>query len=282
MVEPDDVGSWRPSEESIAAVSLLLEPWRRMCAPRMVNAERIPAQGPLLFVGNHTLYGLLDAPLLMLEVHEHSGHYLRPLADHAHFTLPGWRDVVTTMGGVDGTRENCTALLEAGETVLVFPGGAREVAKRRGEKYKLVWGDRVGFARMALQHGCPVVPFASVGIDDAFDIRWDAEDLKRSALGKVLIELGLREDLMLPVTSGLGGLPIPRPVRIYFGFGEPLDPADFEEGSLDDRAWALREATKRAIEGQLEELFETRSNDPHRSLLVRLARAALDKAAGWS
>ena len=172
-------------------------------------------------------------------------------------------------------------LPEAGEAVLVFPGGAREVSKRKGEKYKLVWGERVGFAHMALQHGCPIVPFASVGVEDAFDIRWDAADILASPLGKMLRDFGLREDLMMPVTTGLGGLPIPRPIRLYFGFGEPLDPADFEEGTLDERAWALREATKVAIEAQLEELFELRSAEPHRSFLMRLARAALDRAAGW-
>ena len=263
-------------------MTLLLEPWRRVCAPRVEGVERIPAQGPLLFVGNHTLYGILDAPLIMIEVHERTGHYLRPLADHAHFSMPGWRDLVKVMGAVDGTRANCARLFEQGETVLVFPGGAREVNKRKGEKYKLVWGERTGFARMALQHGTPIVPFASVGVEDAFDIRWDAEDLLTSPLGPILRELGVREDLVLPVLSGLGGLPLPRPMRLYFGFGDPIDPADFEEGSLDERAWALREATQRAIEARLETLFELRREDPKRSLLGRLARAALDKAARWS
>jgi hypothetical protein len=35
--------------------------------------------------------------------------------------------------------------------VLVYPGGGREVAKRKGEKYQLLWKERVGFARLAIE-----------------------------------------------------------------------------------------------------------------------------------
>jgi hypothetical protein len=37
--------------------------------------------------------------------------------------------------------------------VLVFPGGGREVTKRKGEAHKVIWKERTGFARMAIEHG---------------------------------------------------------------------------------------------------------------------------------
>eukprot|EP00959_Pyramimonas_sp_CCMP1952_P265617 5553482-Pyramimonas_sp.AAC.1 len=37
------------------------------------------------------------------------------------------------------TPRNCFKLLQAGQAVLLYPGGAREVAKRKNEKYKLLW-----------------------------------------------------------------------------------------------------------------------------------------------
>ncbi|MGE5441823.1 MAG: hypothetical protein ACM3Q0_02020, partial [Bacteroidota bacterium] len=58
--------------------------------------------------------------------------------------------------------------------IVVFPGGGREVARRKGEQYKLIWKARTGFVRMAIRYGYPVVPFAQVGADDAFDILVDA------------------------------------------------------------------------------------------------------------
>ena len=37
--------------------------------------------------------------------------------------------------------------LSKGKNVLLFPGGGREVVKRRGEMYKLLWKDEVDFVR---------------------------------------------------------------------------------------------------------------------------------------
>ena len=71
-------------------------------------------------------------------------------------------------GAVRGARANCRALLAAGEAVLVYPGGGREVAKRKGEENRLTWKRRTGFARMAIEHQYPVVPFASLGADFLF------------------------------------------------------------------------------------------------------------------
>jgi hypothetical protein len=42
------------------------------------------------------------------------------------------------------------------------PGGAGEVFKGRGQDYKLLWKERLGFARMAIEFGYPIVPFAAV------------------------------------------------------------------------------------------------------------------------
>lgn len=65
--------------------------------------------------------------------------------------------------------------MRRGELVMVFPGGAREVNKRKNERYKLVWKNRLGFARLAIQHGYPIVPFASVGAEHGIDIVLDNE-----------------------------------------------------------------------------------------------------------
>jgi 1-acyl-sn-glycerol-3-phosphate acyltransferase len=68
--------------------------------------------------------------------------------------------------------------MRRGELVTVFPGGGREVNKRKNEQYKLVWKNRLGFARLAIQHGYPIVPFASVGAEHG--------DPNRSVIGRLL------------------------------------------------------------------------------------------------
>jgi hypothetical protein len=80
--------------------------------------------------------------------------------------------------------------------VLVFPGGAREVFKRKGEAYRLIWKERIGFVQMAAAHGYPIVPFASVGADEAYDIEFDAADLMRSPIGTLLRATGIARKIL--------------------------------------------------------------------------------------
>jgi hypothetical protein len=42
------------------------------------------------------------------------------------------------MGVVLGTPEGCAELMVCGESIPVFPGGGREVCKRKGEKCELI------------------------------------------------------------------------------------------------------------------------------------------------
>jgi hypothetical protein len=51
---------------------------------------------------------------------------------------------------VRGTRDNVRALMRDHQTILTFPGGSREVNKRRGQQYNLLWRERIGFARLAI------------------------------------------------------------------------------------------------------------------------------------
>jgi hypothetical protein len=74
---------------------------------------------------------------------------------------------LSTYGAVPVSPFNLHALLAAGETTLLFPGGAREAFKRRGEEYTLIWPERSEFVRMAARFGATIVPFSAVGADEA-------------------------------------------------------------------------------------------------------------------
>ena len=103
-----------PSPDEIKLARALIEPFRRAFSPVFLGLDHVPAgAGPLLFVGNHTLYGALDVPHLFLTLHEEKGIWLRGLGDHAHFSVPVWRRFVTHWGVVDGTPENTAALSAA-------------------------------------------------------------------------------------------------------------------------------------------------------------------------
>jgi hypothetical protein len=144
-----------PQSRVAAALKGTLDVAHAVRRPVFLDVENVPTRGPFVLVGNHQLLGMQDLPTLVRGLEVRRGVRVRGLADRFHFRLPLWRDLLVRMGAVPGTRSNCAALLAAGEPVLVFPGGAREVYKRRGQRYELLWGKRTGFARMAIDAGCP-------------------------------------------------------------------------------------------------------------------------------
>jgi 1-acyl-sn-glycerol-3-phosphate acyltransferase len=256
--------------------------WRRIAPlrfyfrPEAFGLEHVDPERPALYVGNHTLYAIVDWPIFMGILYKERGVYVRSLADRLHYQIPYWRDFIARSGVVEGSRENCDRLMKAGCHVLVYPGGAREICKRKGEAYTLTWKERLGFARMAVKHGYPIIPFASVGPDNMCDVVLDAEDIKRSPLGAILRATGvdhayLRDgDLIPPVTRGLGLTPFPRPERFYFSCGEPIETAQYDGRYRGKKVLReVRDQVESAVYKQIRELLLRREQDTSQSFLRR-------------
>ncbi|WP_292988563.1 lysophospholipid acyltransferase family protein [Mycobacterium sp.] len=259
-----------PSGEVIARALAALAPLRRLIQPKVYGLDDVTADGAL-FVGNHTLMGLLDLPLILAELWER-GVTMRLLGDHAHFKLPLWREFLLAVGVVDGTRAITEALMVEGANILVFPGGGREVSKLKGEQYQLIWKNRLGFARLAIKHDYPIVPFASVGAEESLDIVIDAENPALAPIRFAFEKITGSPDLW-PVVRGVGPTPIPRPTRQYYWFGSPISTAELVGRHDDDRVVRrLRERVRRSVEGGIEFLQTEQSRDPEASLLKRILR----------
>ena len=56
-----------PSGQAIDRLVSLLEPHRRITAPKFYGMGNLPDDGSLL-VGNHTIFGFLDLPFMLAEV----------------------------------------------------------------------------------------------------------------------------------------------------------------------------------------------------------------------
>ena len=276
MSPPTDVPEgWRPpSPARLSVARTLLEPWRRLTAPRFIGTELVPRDRPVMFICNHTLMGVIDTPLLMLGIYDHTGHYPRSLGDHFHFKVPGWRDLLIAYGTVHGSRDNCRAIMGAGDSLLIFPGGGREVLKHRGEEYQLVWGQRAGFARLAREFGYPIIPVASVGAEECYTIVVDQNDVLASPLGPTIAKHSPRTDIIFPtIARGFAGTFLPVPQQFYFQFGEPIDSTDFPGDDDDDAAiFALREAVRVRLTALLAELLELRASEPAEPVVARFRR----------
>jgi 1-acyl-sn-glycerol-3-phosphate acyltransferase len=200
------------------------------------DGERIPRRGPALLVGNHALFGVDSFVLTALLLAE--GHRVpRFLAEKNLFRLPGLRGALAAVGAVPGHPDEAVALLEAGELVMVYPGGVDDSFKLSSEAYTLQWGERAGFARVALRARAPIVPVAATGVDELY-----AVPRRESLVGRFLLG-SARYDLPLPESL------VPRRVPLdYF-----VLPALAAEGDASDpdAVERMRRATHAALEGVL-------------------------------
>jgi 1-acyl-sn-glycerol-3-phosphate acyltransferase len=254
-----------PSHQDMRRFMKLARFWFK---PEFLGLWELDLQRPALFVGNHTLFGLTDAPLMIEHLYTQYGVMLRGLGDRGHFKVPYWGGLLTRHGMVLGSPEVCSTLMQAGQHVLVFPGGAREVMRRKGEAYTLIWKQRAGFARLAIEHGYDIIPFGSVGPDESYRILFDANDVIKPGWRQNLAETtGLMKltrggDFIPPIAVGLGPTLIPRPQRYYFGFGPRIPTALLTGRQADkDVVWTLRQQVASAVEGQISRLRRYREED---------------------
>lgn len=267
---PDELEHKLPFERpSLEFVMKMTEPMRKYFTPEFYGLENVDKDKPGLYVHNHSVFGLFDGQLLGAELYKEKDIFLRSLVDNVHFELPVWRDLLSNIGGgVKGTRENCAELMRQGEHILVFPGGGREVCKKKGEKYKLTWKSRSGFARMAMEFGYPLIPVAGLGGDDAYSIIWDSDDVMNSKLGEFLKRTGIAEKFLKngehipPFTKGIGPTLFPKPMKFYYKVCEPIDTTEYKDRFEDKEAqMELRTKVELALDKAFIELMEIRQKD---------------------
>ena len=235
--------------------------------PYVSSLEMLPADGRFLLVGNHTQFVGGEVLLIPHFVRRAIGVRVRPLADRRFGQQRGFgRDLITAYGGVVGSPETARELMRHNETILVFPGGGREIAKFKGEEYHLNWNGRSGFARVAVENNYPVVPVGLVGGDDVYK----SLVARDSALGRlsqsISTKLTGKADMAMPLMRGIGPTLIPRPQRMYLHFGEAIDTAKPAGASVENWVSSVRNNTQESLEAILADLLAVRAHDPFREL----------------
>ncbi|NXE63510.1 TMM68 protein, partial [Calcarius ornatus] len=132
------------------------------------------------------------------------------VADHFVFRLPGLRLLLAVTGVIPGTREECLVALKNGYLVSISPGGVRE-ALFSDESYQLMWGNRKGFAQVALEAKVPIIPMYTQNVREGYRMFKERRFFRQ-----------LYESTRLPFTPPYGGLPVK--FRTYIGKPIPYDP----------------------------------------------------------
>jgi 1-acyl-sn-glycerol-3-phosphate acyltransferase len=260
-----------------------LRPVLDLQRPYVDGAEHLPADGRFLLVGNHTQFGS-EVFLIPDTVRRAIGTRVRPLADRGFARMRGLpADLLAAFGGVIGEPETARELMRHDQTILVFPGGGREIPKFKGEEYTLRWQGRAGFARLSVENGYPIVPAGLVGGDDVYR-SWTTRDSAyakvSAALARRLSRINGRPDMALPLLRGIGPTLIPRPQRMYLRFGAPIDTSRPLGIGTQDWVDAVKEQTQRALERILVDLRQVRATDPYRGLNPLAWRGATTPSGG--
>jgi 1-acyl-sn-glycerol-3-phosphate acyltransferase len=235
--------------------------------PYVNGLDTLPADGRFLLVGNHTQFIGGEVLLIPHFVRRAIGARVRTLADRRIGERPGFsRDLMTAYGGVVGAPDAARELMRDNETILVFPGGGREIAKFKGEEYQLNWSGRAGFARIAVENDYPIVPVGLVGGDDVYKSLFTRDSVMGRLSQTVSTRLSGNSDMAMPVMRGVGPTLIPRPQRMYLRFGQPIETTRPTGGSADDWVAAVKGRTQDSLEKILQELLEIRAGDPFREL----------------
>jgi 1-acyl-sn-glycerol-3-phosphate acyltransferase len=161
----DPLEAWDPDyvRRTLPAMRLLADVYHRAEVRGLTN---IPAEGPVLLVGNHSGGTLIaDSFVFAQAFYDHFGPTRRfhQLAHDLVFQLPGARTSLSRYGTLPASPENMAHALERGAALLVYPGGDHESYRPSWESAKIDFAGRQGWARLAIEHDVPVVPVVAIG-----------------------------------------------------------------------------------------------------------------------
>lgn len=222
-----------------------------------------------LYVGSHN--GGMAAPdmvMLMYDWFQRFGTD-RPiyglLHPHVWAGTPSLAKLGAQVGAIVAHPKMAIAALRQGSSVLVYPGGAKDVFRPHELRHKIVLNNNHAFIKLALWEQVPIVPIVSCGAHDTF---WVLADLypivQQLHQWGMPWFLGLDPEVFpiylgLPWGLALGPLPhIPLPIQIHTRLCAPIVFERYGKEAARDREYvnACYNQVCAAMQQELNDLIE--------------------------
>jgi hypothetical protein len=112
------------------------------------------------------------------------GYFVRGIAANAILSVPIIGNLLSMIGTVSASRENCMSYLAAGSIIGISSGGIAEIfetnASPGSETECIILKSRGGICKLALQTGCNILPSYLYGNSKALNVWHDRFGIMRS------------------------------------------------------------------------------------------------------
>lgn len=210
--------------------------------------ERIPEEGPVLLVGNHSGGNVSPEVLVTTLAFVRRFGPRRPFFQLAHdmvMAYPVIGSLLRRFGTVNANPGNAEQVLRDGAAVLVYPGGDWEVHRPTWEEDRIDFAGRTGFLRLAWDQRVPIVPVVNIGAQQSQLVLTRGDRIARLLrLDRMLRLKVFPISIALPWGLNIGDLAghLPLPSKITVEFLDPIDLREAMGPELDPQA-AYRHVT---------------------------------------
>jgi 1-acyl-sn-glycerol-3-phosphate acyltransferase len=197
------------------------------------GVDHIPAEGPVLIVGNHSGQLPIDGILVgyALASRQKNPRIPRAMIERFFPTVPWLGNFLNEVGAVLGDPVNCARMLANNEAIIVFPEGVRGSGKLYRDRYKLQrFGP--GFMHLAMEYNATIVPVGVVGCEETIPALANIKPLARL--------LGLP---YFPLAA-----PVVLPAKVHICVGEPME---FDNDNIPEEQVTARVELVKAAVGEM-------------------------------
>jgi 1-acyl-sn-glycerol-3-phosphate acyltransferase len=200
-------------------------PWLARVTDRYFRAEvegveHLSDRASLVVSTHNGAWVMPDALSLFVAYWRHFG-LETPAYGMAHrlaFSVPWYGNLFAKLGAIEASRANARIALEQDAPLLVCPGGDVDSCKPFRQRYRVIFNNRRGFIRLAIEQQVPIIPTVSVGAHEVFFILNDGRRLaERTGAARWLRLKTIPMALCFPVgvsPGGVGAIPLPTKVRV--------------------------------------------------------------------
>jgi 1-acyl-sn-glycerol-3-phosphate acyltransferase len=180
---------------------------------------------------------------------------LHGTAHDALMALPGIGGYFRRMGVLPAAQDSIAGALAAGQDVALWPGGEVDSLRPWVRRDEAILGGRMGFVKLAIRSGVPIVPISTVGGPDGMPVLTSGRRLARLLqIDKLARIKRFPVAVLAPWGIGPAILPeIPFPTKIRTAFQEPIevdsDPERAEdEGYVEAKYNEVRDGIQRGMD----------------------------------